>query len=102
MPYCARHGRMEFGRVEFGRVRIGCVRVEGGVRGRRFFETLLPGRGVRIAVAALLGAAVASGLYAAHAAPPAMATQQDDAFQTSIPAAVLLDPDSDSLLFDKN
>ena len=69
---------------------------------RRFCKTVLPGRGVRIAVAALLATAIAGGLYAAHAAPPAMATKKDEAFQTSIPAAVLLDPDSNSLLFEKN
>ncbi len=69
---------------------------------RRLFASLLPGRGVRIAVAALLAVAVAAGLYAAHAAPAAMATKKDEAFQTSIPSAVVLDPDSNSLLFDKN
>jgi serine-type D-Ala-D-Ala carboxypeptidase (penicillin-binding protein 5/6) len=69
---------------------------------RRLFASLLPGRGVRIAVAALLVAAIAAGLYAAQAAPAAMATKKDEAFQTSIPAAVLLDPESDSLLFEKN
>ena len=69
---------------------------------RRFCKTVLPGRGVRLAVAALLATAIAGGLYAAHAAPPAMATKKDEAFQTSIPAAVVLDPDSNSLLFDKN
>ena len=69
---------------------------------RRLFASLLPGRGVRIVVAALLAAAMAAGLYAAHAAPAAMATKKDEAFQTSIPAAVVLDPDSNSLLFDKN
>jgi D-alanyl-D-alanine carboxypeptidase (penicillin-binding protein 5/6) len=35
------------------------------------------------------------------AAPPA-AEKKDDKFQTSIPAALLLDPDSDSVLFEKN
>jgi D-alanyl-D-alanine carboxypeptidase (penicillin-binding protein 5/6) len=50
----------------------------------------------------MLAAAIAAGIYAAHAAPAAMSTKKDDTFQTSIPAAVLLDPDSDSLLFDKN
>ena len=69
---------------------------------RQFFEAFLPGRGVRLAVAALLAVAIAAGLYAAQAAPAAMATKKDEAFQTSIPAAVLLDPDSDSLLFEKN
>src|ERR1700726_4900473 len=59
-------------------------------------------RGLGVTAAALLAAAIAAGIYAAHAAPTAMSTKKDDAFQTSIPAAVLLDPDSDSLLFDKN
>jgi D-alanyl-D-alanine carboxypeptidase (penicillin-binding protein 5/6) len=48
----------------------------------------------------MLAAAVAG--YAVHAAPAAMSTKKDDTFQTNIPAAVLLDPDSNSLLFDKN
>jgi D-alanyl-D-alanine carboxypeptidase (penicillin-binding protein 5/6) len=76
--------------------------VEVGVRVRRFLA-LRAGRGVRIAATGMLAATIAARLYAAHAAPPAaMATKKDDAFQTSIPAAVLLDPDSDSLLFEKN
>jgi D-alanyl-D-alanine carboxypeptidase (penicillin-binding protein 5/6) len=74
--------------------------VEVGVR--RVFLALRPGRGARVAVAALLTGAVATSLYAAHAAPAAMATKKDEGFQTSIPAAVLLDPESDSLLFEKN
>src|SRR5580700_11432312 len=51
----------------------------------------------------MLIAAVASGaiLSNARAAPPA-APKKDEAFQTSIPAAILLDPDSDSVLFEKN
>jgi hypothetical protein len=43
--------------------------VEVGVLVRRFCKTLLPGRGMRIGAAALLAAAMAAGLYAAHAAP---------------------------------
>ena len=31
-----------------------------------------------------------------------VAPKKDDAYQTSIPAAILLDPDSDSILFEKN
>ena len=86
---------------------LGCIEVRDGVEVgvvlvRRFCETMLPGRGVRVAVAALLAVAMAAGLYAAHAAPAAMATKKDEAFQTSIPSAVVLDPDSNSLLFDKN
>ena len=72
------------------------------MRLRRICNALLPGRGVRLAIAAPLAVAMAAGLYAAHAAPAAMATKKDDTFQTSIPAAVLLDPESDSLLFEKN
>ena len=56
---------------------------------------------MRIAVAALLAAA-GRGPFAAHAAPAAMPTKKDEAFQTSVPAAVLLDPESNSLLFEKN
>ena len=52
------------------------------------------------AAAGLLAAAMA----VAQAAAPGMATatQKSEGFQTSIPAAILLDPDSDSVLFDKN
>jgi serine-type D-Ala-D-Ala carboxypeptidase (penicillin-binding protein 5/6) len=67
---------------------------------RRF---TVQGRAGAVAVGALLAAAVGAGLYAAHAAPAAApAAKKEEGFQTSIPAAVLLDPESDSLLFDKN
>jgi serine-type D-Ala-D-Ala carboxypeptidase (penicillin-binding protein 5/6) len=69
---------------------------------RRWRAALPPGRGARIAAAALLAAAIGAGLYAAHAAPAAMATKKDEGFQTSVPAAVLLDPESNSQLYDKN
>jgi D-alanyl-D-alanine carboxypeptidase (penicillin-binding protein 5/6) len=63
----------------------------------------LRGRAVGVAVGALLAAAIGAGLYAAHAAPAAApAAKKEEGFQTSIPAAVLLDPESNSLLFDKN
>ncbi len=57
--------------------------------------------------AGLLAAAVAAAptavaLAAAAHAAPAAAGKRDDAIQTSIPAAILIDPDSDSVLFDKN
>ncbi len=57
---------------------------------------------------ALFGALVAAGMAcavtAAQAAPaaPAAAPKKEEGFQTSIPAAILLDPDSDSVLFEKN
>jgi D-alanyl-D-alanine carboxypeptidase (penicillin-binding protein 5/6) len=64
---------------------------------------LVPGRRVRVAVAALVAAAVAGGFYAAHAAPSAMATKKEEGgFQTGIPTALLLDPESNSILLDKN
>src|SRR6202167_6081079 len=45
----------------------------------------------------------AAALAAAQAAGPSMATKKDESsFQVSVPAALLLDPDSDSVLFDKN
>jgi D-alanyl-D-alanine carboxypeptidase (penicillin-binding protein 5/6) len=60
-------------------------------------------RAVAAAAGALLIAAIGAGIYAAHAAPAAApAAKKEEGFQTSIPAAVLLDPESDSLLFDKN
>jgi D-alanyl-D-alanine carboxypeptidase (penicillin-binding protein 5/6) len=63
---------------------------------------VLPGRGVRIGAAGLLAAfVVVWGMAVTRAAPPA-AEKKDDKFQTSIPAALLLDPDSDSVLFEKN
>jgi D-alanyl-D-alanine carboxypeptidase (penicillin-binding protein 5/6) len=65
-------------------------------------EGLLRGRAVGAAAGTILAVAIAAGIYAAHAAPAAMATKKDEGFQTSIPAAVLLDPESDSILFEKN
>jgi len=49
------------------------------------------------AAAALLVVAVA----AAHAASN-MTVKKDETFQTSVPAALLLDPDNDSVLYEKN
>ena len=51
--------------------------------------------------ARLLAAALVCALAAAHAAT-SMATKKDEGFQTSVPNAILLDPDSDSVLFEKN
>jgi serine-type D-Ala-D-Ala carboxypeptidase (penicillin-binding protein 5/6) len=45
--------------------------------------------------------ATAAAVAAAHAAT-SMATKKDEAFQTSVPNAILLDPDSDSILFEKS
>jgi len=49
-----------------------------------------------LAAAALLLVTVVAGDAASN-----MATKKDEGYQTSVPNAVLLDPDSDSLLFDK-
>jgi serine-type D-Ala-D-Ala carboxypeptidase (penicillin-binding protein 5/6) len=45
--------------------------------------------------------ATAAIVAAAHAAT-SMATKKDESFQTSVPNAILMDPESDSILFDKN
>jgi len=46
-------------------------------------------------------ALLAAMLAVAHAAPAA-ATKKDEPSQTSVPSALLFDPDSDSVLFEKN
>jgi serine-type D-Ala-D-Ala carboxypeptidase (penicillin-binding protein 5/6) len=74
-----------------------------GRQGVRRCGAWLRGRAVGVAVGALLAAAIGAGLYGANAAPAAApAAKKEEGFQTSIPAAVLLDPESNSLLFDKN
>jgi D-alanyl-D-alanine carboxypeptidase (penicillin-binding protein 5/6) len=55
----------------------------------------------RVVAAGLLAAALCAVIAGARAAP-APAPKKEEGFQTSIPAAVVLDPDSNSLLFDKN
>ena len=72
------------------------------LRVRQSFGVRLRGRAVSVAMLATFAAALAGGVYFARAAPNAMATKKEEGFQTSIPAAVLLDPDSDSILFEKN
>jgi D-alanyl-D-alanine carboxypeptidase (penicillin-binding protein 5/6) len=52
-----------------------------------------------VVAAGLLVAALCAVIAGARAAP---APKKDEGFQTSIPAAILLDPDSDSILFEKN
>jgi D-alanyl-D-alanine carboxypeptidase (penicillin-binding protein 5/6) len=46
--------------------------------------------------------AVFATVVAVVAAPPSSTKKDEGGFQTSIPAAILLDADSDSILFDKN
>jgi D-alanyl-D-alanine carboxypeptidase (penicillin-binding protein 5/6) len=50
----------------------------------------------------LVAAFTLAVVMAAARAAPKPTTKKDDAFQTSIPAAILLDPESDSVLFEKN
>jgi serine-type D-Ala-D-Ala carboxypeptidase (penicillin-binding protein 5/6) len=75
---------------------MGCLSLPWSIAAQktRRFKVLCAG------AAGLLLAAMA----VAQAAAPGMATatQKNEGFQTSIPAAILLDPDSDSVLFDKN
>ena len=62
-----------------------------------------PRRGLDDLAAALLLAAIGSGFLLAPArAAPAGAAKPEGGFQTSVPAAILLDPDSDSILYEKN
>jgi len=57
-----------------------------------------------VAPGAALAFCVAAAIAVAHAAAPGMATatKKEDAFQTSVPAAILIDADGDSVLFDKS
>jgi D-alanyl-D-alanine carboxypeptidase (penicillin-binding protein 5/6) len=55
-----------------------------------------------VLIAAFTLVVVMAGARAAPVAAPKPAPKKDDAFQTSIPAAILLDPESDSVLFEKN
>ena len=50
---------------------------------------------------AVLAATFLAAAIAMAQAAPSMTVRKEDTFQTSVPNAVLLDPDSDSLLFDK-
>src|SRR6202167_5276542 len=59
---------------------------------------LLRGRGLCIVTAF----ALAAGIVAPQTAPAAPPKKDDSSFQTSIPAAILIDPDTNSVLFEKN
>jgi D-alanyl-D-alanine carboxypeptidase (penicillin-binding protein 5/6) len=61
-----------------------------------------PRRGLYDLAAALLLAAGISFVMAPARAAPAGAAKPEGGFQTSVPAAILLDPDSDSILYEKN
>ena len=59
-----------------------------------------PGRALHYLAAGVLVAALAA--MAGARAAPVVAPKKEEGFQTSIPAAILLDPDSDSVLYEKN
>ncbi len=59
------------------------------------------GRALHRSVCAVAAVLLVASLAAGHAASN-MTVKKDDTFQTSVPAALLLDPDSDSILFEKN
>jgi serine-type D-Ala-D-Ala carboxypeptidase (penicillin-binding protein 5/6) len=61
----------------------------------------------RLTAAGILAAAitlvlVAAGCVAAHAAPNLTGGSKSDTFQTSVPNAILIEPQSNSVLFEKN
>ena len=96
MPCCARHVLAGNGLGQEMTEGIGGAGGGGGGHNAPRW-----GRGQ--AVAGLLVAALAAGVVgAAHAAPAPPPKKDDSSFQTSVAAAVLLDPESDSILFDKN
>jgi D-alanyl-D-alanine carboxypeptidase (penicillin-binding protein 5/6) len=55
----------------------------------------------RLLVGGVAAALLAAAAFAAHAASN-MNVKKDDTFQTNVPAALVLDPESDSVLFEKN
>jgi len=57
---------------------------------------------LRVVAAVFLFVMMASALTGARAAPTAAPAKKDEGFQTNIPAAIVLDPDSNSVLFEKN
>lgn len=62
-----------------------------------------PGRGGRGLIAAVLLAAIGVGFVMAPArSAPAPAAKPEGGFQTSAATAILLDPDTDSILYEKN
>jgi D-alanyl-D-alanine carboxypeptidase (penicillin-binding protein 5/6) len=61
-------------------------------------DQVRPGRGARLLAAGLLSAAIVAAQAATAPAPK----KDDSGYQTSVPAAILLDPESDSVLFEKN
>jgi D-alanyl-D-alanine carboxypeptidase (penicillin-binding protein 5/6) len=86
-PYCAREIRMRFHLY----LAIGP-------------EAALPSAHLRLSLPNWLACAAFAGALAIASADAAsnMATTKDEGYQTSIPNAVLLDPESDSLLLDRN
>jgi D-alanyl-D-alanine carboxypeptidase (penicillin-binding protein 5/6) len=77
------------------------------------YRAVQPGRALRfvpagvlvaamaVAGVAAIGTVIVTAVPGAHAASGTV-VKNNDTFQTSIPAAILLDPESDSVLFEKN
>jgi D-alanyl-D-alanine carboxypeptidase (penicillin-binding protein 5/6) len=68
---------------------------------RRHWD-LLPSWLAGAVTASLLVAGLLAASFGPAQAASNMTMKKDDAFQTSVPAALLLDPESDSVLFEKN
>jgi D-alanyl-D-alanine carboxypeptidase (penicillin-binding protein 5/6) len=78
------------------RRRTGACETEAGFQAR-CGGTVFPIALLRWILSGLFAVTVATAMAA-----PATVGKKDDAFQTNIPYAILIDPDSDSVLFDKN
>ena len=61
-----------------------------------------PGPGGCLGPLSAVAAALVVATFADGHAASNMTFKKDDSFQTAVPAALLLDPDSDSVLFEKN
>jgi len=55
-----------------------------------------------LVVPAILVCAMAAAIVGARGAPATTTVKKDEPVQTSVPAAIVLDPDSNSVLFEKN
>jgi serine-type D-Ala-D-Ala carboxypeptidase (penicillin-binding protein 5/6) len=73
--------------------------VPGSMQAARGWQLHGVGIGMLIAIGAL---AIALGNFTNAYCAPAAPTKKDEGFQTSVPAAVLLDAGSDSILYEKN
>jgi serine-type D-Ala-D-Ala carboxypeptidase (penicillin-binding protein 5/6) len=61
-------------------------------------DAAMPGWRAGIVAAVILAVTIGAASAATSVAP----SKKDEGYQTSVPAAILIDPDSDSILFEKN